>query len=221
MPSVDFLDRARFYDGFPTSALGKGLSDSRRAGFEGIFDVWDSDEKFDVLEWLAYALATAWHETGGVMQPVREGFAKSDAEAYDKVSAYCAKKGISNYAKRHSNGHSYYGRGYVQLTHGTNYQKMGEHLGVGSKFYDDPDSVLDPAVGGMILLVGLIEGLFRPAAGKISDYFSGATQKWYDARGLINGDKATKPGWANGKSIGQLCANYGQSFREALAEVPA
>lgn len=220
MPTPDILDRAHFYASFPSGALGKSLTASRKAGFDAIFDVWDSDEKFDVLEWLAYALATAWHETGGVMQPVREGFADSDAQAYQRVTAYCAGKGISNYAKRHSNGNSYYGRGYVQLTHGSNYQKMGERLGVGSRFYDNPDSVLDPKVGGRILVVGLMEGLFRPSAGKISDYFSGATQKWYDARGLINGDKASKPAWANGKSIGQLCADYGRTFRGALIENP-
>jgi hypothetical protein len=214
------VDRQHFYANFPSKALfGKKLTASRQQGFEGIFDIWDEVDQFDILEWLAYALATAWHETGGEMQPVREGFAKTDAGAYEAVTNYCAKKGIDNYAKRHGNGHSYYGRGYVQLTHANNYSKMGERLGLGTTLYDSPDSVMQPAVGGRVLLVGMIDGLFRPSFGRLYDYFNGRAQQWVDARDLINGDKAKTPKWAEGKSIGQLISQYGKGFRSALVEV--
>lgn len=214
------VDRSHFYDNFPKAALfGKGLNDKRREGFAAIFDVWDQVDEFDILEWLAYALATAWHETGGQMQPVREGFAASDAAAYEAVSKYCAKQGIDNYAKRHGNGNSYYGRGYVQLTHANNYKRMGERLELGARLYDDPDGVMQPAVGGRILLVGMIDGLFRPAKGRLFDYFNGTAQRWHDARELINGDKDKKPAWANGQSIGGLVAQYGKGFKGALREI--
>ena len=108
------IDRDFFAKNFPSSALfGAKLTNSRKTGFDGIFDVWDSIELYESLEWLAYELATAWHETGGTMLPVREGFKKTDKEAFDHVTAYCKKKGITNYAARHTNGNSYYGRGYV------------------------------------------------------------------------------------------------------------
>lgn len=109
------------------------------------------------------------------------------------MTAYCKKQGIANYAARHPNGNSYYGRGYVQLTHGGNYKKMGKRLGLGDALYDRPDDVMKPAVGGRILLVGMIEGLFRPAHGKLAGYFDGTAQRWFDARDLINGDKNKKP----------------------------
>lgn len=218
MPNV--VDREYFYTNFPKAALfGKKLTDSRKEGFDAIFDQWDEIDQFDILEWLAYALGTAWHETGGQMQPVREGFASSDAAAYQAVTNYCAKKGIDNYAKRHANGNSYYGRGYVQLTHSSNYSKMGEKLGLGMRLYDHPDDVLTSAAGGRILLVGMIDGLFRPAKGRLFDYFNGTEQRWLAARDLINGDKNVKPPWAEGRSIGELVAKYGKGFLGALREI--
>lgn len=211
------VDRDFFYANFPSSKLfGKKINPSRRAGFEAIFDEWDAIPQYDFAEWLAYALATAWHETGGEMQPVREGFAKTDKAAYDHVTAYCRDAGIDNYARRHANGNSYYGRGYVQLTHSYNYEKAGARLGVGKALYDQPDRVMEPGIAGRILLTGMIAGSFRPAHGSLVDYFNGAEQRWFEARDLINGDKHKVPKWTNGKSLGELIAGYGRAFRGAL-----
>lgn len=211
------VDRIHFYNNFPSSKLfGKTMNSSRKTGFEAIFDIWDAIPEYDYPEWLAYALATAWHETGARMQPVREGFARSDMEAYDAVTAYCRREGRSNYAARLGNGKSYYGRGYVQLTHAANYLNLGRRLGFGNAFYDDPDRVLDPATGAKIMLRGMIEGLFRPRYGTLIDYFNSREQRWFDARDLINGDKSKTPRWANGKSTGELIADYGRAFRGAI-----
>lgn len=213
------IDRAFFFQSFP-AALGK-VTITRRAGFEALFDAWDAVPQLDYLDWLAYAMATAWHETGATMEPVREGFAKTDADAYAKVTAYCAKQGIENYAKRRPNGQSYYGRGFVQLTHAYNYQKLGERLRLGSALYDDPDQVMQPGIAARILLTGMMEGLFRPKAGTLIDYFSGTEHDWFNARDLINGDKSkvqawTLKEWPGGKPSGQLIGGYGQRFRAAL-----
>jgi Chitinase class I len=211
------IDRKFFAGNFPSASLfGKKLTPSRRQGFDAIFDVWDGIEEKEMLAGLAYALATAWHETGGTMLPVREGFKSTDELAYKHVTAYCKAQGIPNYAARHPNGNSYYGRGYVQLTHGDNYKKVGKQLGLGDAFYDKPDDVLKPEVGGKILIVGMIDGLYRPAHGKLADYFGGSTRRWFDARDLINGDKNKKPKWAGGKKIGTLVADYGKGFFGAL-----
>lgn len=210
------VDRAFFAASFPSSALhGAPLTASRQQGFNAIFDVWDEIEAYDSLEWLAYELATAWHETGATMLPVREGFKKTDAEAYAHVASYCLKQGISNYAARHSNGNSYYGRGYVQLTHAVNYQKMGVRLGVGNALYSDPDRVMQPVTAAQILIHGMMDGLFRPKYGSLIDYFNSTEQNWFDARDLVNGDKHVVPKWA-GKQIGSLIAEYGTGFRKAL-----
>jgi hypothetical protein len=216
MPNA-IIDRDHFATKFPSGALfGKKLTPSRKAGFDAIFDYWDSVGGGRSLAWPAYALATAWHETGGTMQPVREGFKTSDVEACDHVTAYCKKQGVKNYAARHPNGHSYYGRGYVQLTHGDNYKDSGSRLGVGNVLYDNPDQVMQPGTAAQILMLGMMDGRFRPAKGKLADYFDGTTEKWFEARELINGDKSKKPGWANGKRIGDLIADYGKGFFGAL-----
>ena len=117
------IDRNHFAQNFPSGAVfGQSLTASRKPGFDAVFDCWDSVGDGRSLACPAYALATAWHETGGKMLPVREGFKATDADACAHVSDYCKKQGIANYAARHPNGHSYYGRGYVQLTHGDNYK---------------------------------------------------------------------------------------------------
>lgn len=211
------IDREYFTARFPSAALfGKKLTVSRREGFEAILDAWDHVGNGGAPGGLAYALATAWHETGATMQPVREGFKSGDAAAFAAVTAYCRAQGVANYAARHANGHSYYGRGYVQLTHGDNYKKMGRHLGVGNALYDRPDDVMRTSVGASILLTGMIEGLFRPGQGKLADYFAADRARWFDARDLINGDKHKMPDWAGGRRIGALIGDYGRGFLGAL-----
>ena len=210
------INRKKFFDNFPRHSLdNKALTDSRKEGFEAIFDAWDERAEGLDIGGLAYAFATAWHETGAQMQPVREGFAKSDAGAVAAVTAFCKKKGIANYAARQSNGNSYYGRGYVQLTHADNYKKMGKTLGVGNALFDKPDKVLEPTVGGDILVAGMIGGLFRPAKGKITKYFTADVHNWFDARDMINGDKNVKVK-GNPKTNGEMIADYGKGFFAAL-----
>lgn len=211
------IDRRFFAENFPRAAVArKTLTANRKTGFDAIFDCWEQVGGGGNLAWLAYALATAWHETGAEMLPVREGFKRTDAEACDHVTEYCRRRHIANYAKRHANGNSYYGRGYVQLTHGDNYKTMGRRLGFGNALYDRPDDVMDPEVSARILLVGMMDGLFRPTKGKLADYFDIEGARWYKARELINGDKHRRPEWAGGKRIGDLIAGYGQGFFRVL-----
>ena len=214
------INRKKFYDAFPKGSLdNKGLTDPRKEGFEAIFDAWDKRGAGLDIGGLAYAFATAWHETGARMQPVREGFASTDDGAVKAVTAYCAKQGIKNYAARQPpKGNSYYGRGYVQLTFADNYSKMGKTLGFGTQLFDDPDKVLDPEIGGDILVAGMIGGLFRPAKGPLTKYFTPTVHNWFDARDMINGDKNVKLR-GNPKTNGQMVADYGKGFFAAL--VPA
>jgi len=131
---------------------------------------------------LAYVLATVFHETGQRMQPIREGFAKTNAGAIRAVTGLF-NKGIirTNYALPEANGLSYYGRGLVQITWGENYKKFG--------IYDEPDQALLMPTALDILFKGMIEGLFR----KGNDIFMipGKDPTLVDfikAREIINGD---------------------------------
>lgn len=129
---------------------------------------------------LAYILATAFHETGGKMQPVREGFAKTDAGARRAVAGrrYAVEK----------NGHVYYGRGLPQLTWERNYIRMGTALGVDMK--NDPDLMLDPDLSARALVLGMTDGMFTTK--RLSDYFGPDVDDPVGARRIVNGtDKAS------------------------------
>lgn len=89
-------------------------------------------------EVLAYALATIEHETGGTMEPVREGF--SDAVGRSEA----IKRGYGG-------GADYYGRGYIQLTHDYNYAEIGERIGMGDELLKNPDLALQPETSAKIL----------------------------------------------------------------------
>ena len=135
--------------------------------------------------WLAYALATAWHETGGRMQPVREGFAASDENAIRAVTRLFEQGRISrNYAARDpETGQSYYGRGLVQLTHRANYARAGRELGL--PLDEQPDLALEPDVSAAILLRGMEHGWFTGK--KLADYFGVAVSDPVGARRIVNG----------------------------------
>ena len=188
MPEL-LIDRPHFFAELKTIRKKKGLSQAQVDGFNAIFDAWDEVPELDFLDWIAYILATAWHETGEKMQPVRETFAATDEQAFQRVTAFCLKKGKDNYARRHPNGNSYYGRGYVQLTHAVNYKTAGQKLGIGDRLFDRPDDVLDPKMGARIIVNGMIGAWFT--SHKLTDHLNSHIRDWKNARRIINGlDKA-------------------------------
>lgn len=165
---------------------------------QGVVDTIDTivDTYLDQRQYnpqhLAYMLATAYHESyhrklNPDWNPVREGFAKTNEGAISAVTKLYNSGRIShNYALPHTNGNSYYGRGFVQITWPENYRKMGNRLGI--PLYENPDLALDRDVSAKLLVVGMIEGLYTGR--KLSDY--GAQDfDAYNARRIINGlDKA-------------------------------
>ena len=181
-----------FYDYVRRAPFGGRLTESQVAGMERILAAWaeygDADDRK-----LAYVLATAFHETGGRMQPVREGFAKTDAGARRVVA--------SRRYGREVDGQVYYGRGDVQLTWAGNYERLGNALDL--PLLDDPDLALDPVHSGRILVEGMMRGLYTPTHG-LPRYF-GADADPEGARRIVNGrDKA------------KLIAGYWRNFLDSL-----
>lgn len=199
--------REKFFDGVRSrfGALNQGQVD----GFNAILEEWEGDDDYHDLDsrLLAYILATAWHETGTRMLPVREGFGANDRQAYERVYAYLRKRGRigtkSDYVSRHANGKSYYGRGYVQLTWAKNYREAGERLGL--PLYDDPDMVMVPKIAARILVRGSMEGWFTDH--ELGDHIEDTGADYRNARRVINGlDKARK------------IAGYAKKFESILNE---
>ena len=206
------MDNKRFYEHLRKTLFKGELNQNQVDGINGIImgmdEVGDGD-----IDTLSYALATAYHETGSRMIPVREGFAKSDSSARQMVSDLARKRGpksaVAKYAKPTGPYNQvYYGRGHVQLTWLENYEKASKVAGV--DLVKDPDKILDPVISARVLISGLISGQWGGNKG-IADYEGSDdhldTTEATEARRTVNGkDKAA------------LIAGYHKAFYDALTE---
>lgn len=199
------MDIAAFFNAVRPTVKGGRLTHEQVVGFQAIIEYClDADI---TLAHTAYILATAYHETGGLMQPVREGFAKTDAGSRRAV-ARLLERGIIkwDYAAEQSNGKSYYGRGLVQLTHLDNYAKTGHALGIDLVTY--PDKMLDIDISVAAMVWGMTTGSYRnKSLDDALPYDPPTLEEWIKARDIINGD-VTKNG--------RLIANYAIAFYNAL-----
>ncbi|MCD2175538.1 hypothetical protein [Rhizobium sp. C4] len=197
------------------STLGRGaLSAAQTQGLARLLDAFATRRDLFDPRHQAYILATAWHETGGRMQPVTENlnysargllatfpnrFSAEDAKALARQPERIANR---VYASRMGNGDEasgdgwrFRGRGLVQITGRRNYRCFG--------IEGAPDKALDPAISTRILINGMVSGTFSGA--RLSDYFRPGREDWIKARAIINGrDKA------------DLVAGYGRVFWEGL-----
>ena len=190
------LNRLHFFESIRTHLFEGHLLEPQVVGASKLLDFWEGcrhsakpEIEAEDDRWLAYVLATAYHETARTMQPIEE-FGKGVGHDYGKPDP--------------TTGHRYYGRGLVQLTHAHNYQEMGERLGI--PLYQHPDLACDPDVSVRIIFVGMAEGRFTGK--KLADYFPPKNPhcNWFDARRIINGlDRAVQ------------IASFARSFYSALS----
>lgn len=146
---------------------------------------------------LAYMFATSYHEAKDVnnihdFYPLIErGSYKYITDQYwhnIRVRGWLGNKSIDD-------AWNYRGRGLVQLTGRTNYERFG--------IEDNPDKALDPDKAVEIMFVGMEKGMFT---GKdLDDYINENKKDYYNARRIINGvDKAS------------LIAGYAERFEKIL-----
>ena len=184
------IDRKAFFSSVRKSLFSGSLTQDQVDGMEAILDEWDI-RHLSRLDWLAYMLATTYHETARTMQPIRE---------------YGRGKGRKYGRKDPRTGHAYYGRGFVQLTWADNYKRAGKEIGV--DFYNNPDLVMELKHATKILFDGMISGWFTSK--KLNHYITQTKTDFVQARRIINGmDKA------------RTIAGYAKKFRAALKELPA
>lgn len=150
---------------------------------------------------LAYALATAFHETGATMQPIKEKGGKAYfTRLYDVAGSrpeLARKMGNVNLG----DGVRFCGRGFVQLTWYVNYLKASRAVGV--DLVKNPDLAMRDDIAAKVMFSGMSEGWFTGK--KLSDYFSASVDDPVGARRIINGtDKA------------QLIAGYYKNFLDAI-----
>lgn len=195
------MQRSAFYQSI-RPLFGGRLTQSQVDGLEVLFAAMAGLP----VTWAAYLLATAFHETAHSMEPLKEtesaGVSRTDAEVV-AILDRAFKKGQLTWVKTpywrpDANGCSWFGRGFVQLTHKANYQKAGDLIGV--DLVKAPARAMSPTVAAQILVRGSVEGIFTGK--KLADYLPG---DYTGARRIINGtDRAA------------LIAGYARQFETAL-----
>lgn len=192
------IDRKKFFDYARRYLFGGTLTQSQVEGCEAIIREYEARNLVDI-RWLAYILATAYHETGlfingklvHTMQPVEE-MGKGKGKKYGKPDP--------------ETGLIYYGRGHTQNTWSDNYKRLTAAAKAKSKpwdFYQHPELLLQMEPSIWASYQGMITGLYTGK--KLQHYFSGIKNEPVEARRIING-----------KDRAQLVAGYHNKFLSAL-----
>lgn len=193
-PTQQLFDRVR------ATLCGGRLTQAQVEGINAVLTACGRHGISDARQ-RAYVLATAFHETAGRFQPVRETLAGTDAEAIDRLErAYQVGRlpQVSDpYWRPDAQGRSWFGRGFVQLTHRRNYEALSDALGI--DLIADPGRALERDIAADILALGMRDGLFSGT--RLADTFSATTCDWLGARRIVNGqDRA------------DLVAGYGKAI---------
>jgi hypothetical protein len=207
------VDSQAFFTRVRHDLFGGRLNQGQVDGMSAIRSGWESRVAEGCEEHrrhqLAYVLATAFHETGASMQPVRETLGETDAAAILKLDAAFAGGRLPSvrrpYWRMDRSGRCWLGRGLVQLTHKSNYQTMSEVTGI--DLVADPCRAMEMDVAVAILIEGMRRGSFTGR--RLDHYFCAGHCDWIGARRVINGtDRAT------------TIAGYAQIFARVLEPLP-
>lgn len=126
------MDRSRFYAHLRSAksrAFGKSLTSGQVAGCERILD--EAQRRGVNIYQLAYILATAYHESGHTMQPVRE----YGGEKYLRSKKY----------------YPWVGEGLVQVTWEVNHRRFGA---------TKPGQLMEWPIALRALFEGMLDGVF-------------------------------------------------------------
>lgn len=196
-------DRKFFFDGVRANLFGGTLNQSQVDGMNYLLEVWEwafeANNPNDGTMWLAYALATFFHETAQTMQPIEE-YGKGSGKSYGQPT------GPYNQC--------YYGRGHVQLTWDTNYkngqQYIKDRYGKEVSIYPDASNMLDPETSALISYDGMVYGWFTGVG--LPNYLS-------KSKGIEDPVNARRI--VNGTDCAQQIAGYYWKFKASLKQVPA
>lgn len=215
------VNRKVFFDGV-RNWLGP-VNQQQANGLTFLLDSMEKDPFLSRITWAAYMLATTKHETAHTFQPIHEyGGRQYFIQHYGGQT----RKGHQLGNDTPEEGADYAGRGDVQLTGETNYEKaekalreeypeiISEFEARTGKTFDltrgdqegdahDPDNAMDPGIAYAIMSYGMRTGMFTGLA--IGHYLNDEQKDYINARRVINGkDQA-----------GEI-AGYAQRFENIL-----
>jgi putative chitinase len=187
------IDRDSFFHDVRSSLFSGNLTQSQVNGLNYLLDTWESYFVDYDIRWLAYALATAYHETAQTMRPIEE-YGRGEGKSYGEPTG--------DYDQ------CYYGRGYVQLTWLENYEKAEKILkdtyDLDTPCVEYPHRMLEDEPSALVLYDGMKDGWFTGVG--LPQFFDEDTEDPVNARKIVNGlDKA------------ETIAGYYRKFLDALA----
>ena len=194
------IDREFFFDEVRKRLFGGNLSQSQVDGMDFLLTTWEmffaEKNPKDWQMWLAYAMATTFHESNQTMRPIEE-IGKGEGHDYAEPTGPYDQ--------------SYYGRGHVQLTWFDNYEKgeqcLFDKYNLKVPMVQYPHRMLEDETSSLILFEGMIGGWFTGVG--LPKYFSVVHKKEdpYNARKIVNAlDKAS------------IIEGYYWSFKASLRE---
>lgn len=190
-----------FFDKLRGGIMGPKLDDDEVSGTTAILEAMAGLP----VSWVAYALATSFHETAHTMQPIKEfGGDKYFTRRYG-IEGQNPRLARTLGNTEPGDGAKYAGRGFVQLTGRSNFIKAG--LKVGVDLVNNPDLAMNKDVAALILRNGMRDAWFT---GRGFSHYLPADKpanaaQFQAARRIINGvDKAA------------LIAGYALAFQDAL-----
>jgi hypothetical protein len=163
------IDRDVYFDSVRGSLFSGALEQVHVDGQSVILAVWDyqaGGTPMNDLRWLAYMLATVFHETAQRMWPITE----YGSQSYLQNKEYWP----------------YIGRGFVQLTWENNYDRASKALALIDErdLVEHPEMALDSLIATRILFRGMAEGWFTGK--KLGQYFNDERDDPVNARQIIN-----------------------------------
>jgi len=152
---------------------------------------------------IAYCMATFKWETAHTLRPIDEF---GDNARFERLYGAHTRIGKALGNAKPGDGARYHGRGYVQLTGRTNYERAGKLLGV--DLLSKPDDAKKPEIAYAIAMEGMRKGWFTGK--KLDHYFKpGLAPNYEEARRIINGmDKA--------QTIADIARRFDELFASAL-----
>ena len=177
------MNRQAFIDEAGRSLFSSRITQSQVDGVNFKLTAWEKSGLADI-RWLAYMLATSYHETAKTMQPIEE-YGKGKGRPYGQKLRHDRKP--YTFPDK-----LYYGRGDVQLTWYENYEIMGKLLGI--PLLEQPELALKPDVSARIMIEGMTRGKSNRGdftGVSLENYFNEVKDDPVHARRIINGlDKA-------------------------------
>ena len=197
------INREIFFDHVRNDPFDGSLSQEQVEGMNVILQVWETGPIGHDLRHAAYALATTYHETAQRMWPIVEYGKGGDADYAqpDPVTQQC-----------------YYGRGFVQLTWSTNYQRVDKRAGLGGRRF----VLLAPrqrAQAGARPRSSCSSAWPRAGSGRARRSRNTSMPTTITLTGHARSSTAirlTRRNGRNGVSIGSLIADYHAAFLMAL-----